>query len=124
MWVPPDAFGDPPGYEQRDISNDIVSDELFPLASGAEHIDSAIHINQDDATLWIAPPDRQAARSPFPARRSCTCSCASGTATLEEAGELTTGDAVRITDADDLRVVGDAGGAELVIWAMESELAT
>ncbi len=34
MWVPPDAFGDPPGYEQRDISRDIRTNKLFPLASG------------------------------------------------------------------------------------------
>ena len=39
--VPPDAFGDPPGYEQRDVSDDIEPNMLFPLASGAEHVHSA-----------------------------------------------------------------------------------
>ncbi len=123
MWVPPDAFGDPPGYEQRDISNDIVSDSLFPLASGAEHIDSAIHINQDDATLWIARLT-EGGTVTIPGTPFVHVFVARGTATLEAAGELAPGDAVRITDPADLRVVGDAGGAELVIWAMESELAT
>jgi redox-sensitive bicupin YhaK (pirin superfamily) len=121
MWVPPDTFGDPPGYEQRDISGDIGTNALFPLASGAEHIDSAIHINQDDATLWIARltpgnlvtvPD-----SPY-----VHVFVSRGAATLEGAGALATGDAVRLTEAGERELTATADDSEVVIWDMQSEL--
>jgi redox-sensitive bicupin YhaK (pirin superfamily) len=122
MWVTPDAFGDPPGYEQRDVSNDIESNSLFPLASGAEHVDSAIHINQDDATLWIgrlAPGHIVAVpKAPF-----VHVFVARGAVTLESAGELAQGDAVRLTDAGALDLVATADDTEVVIWEMASELA-
>jgi quercetin 2,3-dioxygenase len=122
MWVPPDAFGDPPGYEQRDVSNDIGANSLFPLASGAEHVDSAIHINQDDATLWIGrlTPGHTIAvpRAPF-----VHVFVARGAATLESAGELAHGDAVRLADAGALELGATVDDTEVVIWEMASELA-
>ena len=53
MWVPPDTTGIPPSYEQQDVSDRIVDDELFPLASGREP-SAAIRIHQRGATLWVA----------------------------------------------------------------------
>jgi redox-sensitive bicupin YhaK (pirin superfamily) len=123
MWIPPDAFGDPPGYEQRDISADITTNELFPLASGAEHVDSAIHINQDDATLWIARLTPGATVT-VPGSPFVHVFVSRGAATLDGAGELATGDAVRLTDAGALALTTTTDDTEVVIWDMASELAT
>jgi redox-sensitive bicupin YhaK (pirin superfamily) len=123
MWIPPDAFGDPPAYEQRDISNDIEPDRLFPLASGAEHVDSAIHINQDDATLWIGRPTPGNVMT-LPASPFVHVFVSRGAVTLEDAGTLTQGDAVRLTDAGQLELEATADDTEIVVWDMASELAT
>ena len=40
-----------------------------------------------------------------------------GTAELEQAGALGTGDAVRLTDAGGLELTAGADGAEVLIWA-------
>jgi redox-sensitive bicupin YhaK (pirin superfamily) len=123
MWVPPDAFGDPPGYEQRDVSNDIETNALFPLASGAEHVTSAIHINQDDATLWIGRLTSGATVT-MPASPFVHVFVARGAATLDGAGELATGDAVRLTDAGQLELTATADDTEVVVWEMNGDLAT
>jgi redox-sensitive bicupin YhaK (pirin superfamily) len=123
MWVPPDAFGDPPGYEQRDVSNDIKPNALFPLATGAEHVDSAIHINQDDVTLWIGRLTPGALVS-VPGAPFVHVFVSRGAATLEGAGVLQTGDAVRLTEAGARELTATVDDTEVVIWEMASELAT
>jgi redox-sensitive bicupin YhaK (pirin superfamily) len=123
MWIPPDAFGDPPGYEQRDVGDDIEPNTLFPLASGAEHVDSAIHINQDDATLWIAQLTPGASVT-VPGSPFVHVFVSRGAATLDGAGELATGDAVRLTDAGHRALAATTDDTEVVIWDMQSELAT
>jgi quercetin 2,3-dioxygenase len=123
MWVPPDAFGDPPGYEQRDVSNDIEPEALFPLASGAEHIDAAIHINQADATLWIARLNPGTTLT-VPAAPYVHVFVSRGTATVDGAGELHTGDAVRLTEAGARALGATAAETEVVIWEMTGDLAT
>ncbi len=123
MWVPPDAFGDPPGYEQRDVVAEIVTNSLFPLASGAEHIDSAIHINQDDATLWIGKL-RPGGSVTVPDAPFVHVFVSRGSATLDGAGDLAQGDAVRLTDAGARAVAATVDDTEVVIWEMQSELST
>jgi redox-sensitive bicupin YhaK (pirin superfamily) len=123
MWVPPDSFGDPPGYEQRDVSNDIKTGTLFPLASGAEHIDAAIHINQADATLWIARLNPGTTLT-IPAAPYVHAFVSRGTATVDGAGELQTGDAVRLTEAGARAVNATVDDTEVVIWEMAGDLAT
>ena len=66
---------------------------------GAEHVDSAIHINQDDATLWIAPADSGHHRRRFPTRRSCTSSSRAARRRSTARARSHTGDAVRLTEA-------------------------
>src|SRR5579862_4577749 len=51
MWVPPDTEGIAPGYEQRDINDELAKGGLRPIASGQGH-DGAIVINQRGAVLW------------------------------------------------------------------------
>jgi len=123
MWVVPDAVGNPPGYEQRDVSADIESNTLFPLASGAENVDSAIHINQQDATLWIARLSAGGSVA-VPEDPFVHLFVARGSAHLDEVGELGPGDAVRCTDAGAQTISAPTEACELVIWAMAGDLAT
>src|SRR5256884_4866051 len=53
MWVPPDAEGVAPGYEQRDVNRQLEKGGLRPIASGQGH-EGAISIRQRDAVLWGA----------------------------------------------------------------------
>ena len=93
------------------------------VGSGAEHVDSAIHINQHDATLWIC---RLAPGTivPVPAAPFVHVFVSRGAATLEGAGALETGDAVRLTDAGARALTATVDDTEVVIWEMASELAT
>ncbi len=120
MWVPPDARGLQPGYEQVDVANEIHDDELYPLASGREP-NAAITIHQQAATLWIARlnPGKSVT---VPDAPFVHVFVANGEATLEQAGDLEQGDAVRLTDAGALQVTGGAAGAEVVIWETYGDL--
>jgi redox-sensitive bicupin YhaK (pirin superfamily) len=115
MWVPPDAPGIKPGYEQLDIGAEIKSGELVPIASGKQH-DSAITIHQRDAVLWgaqLAPE----ARVDVPDDRHVHVFVARGSGDLDPGGQLSVGDAVRLTDANGLGFTAGPGGAEVLIWA-------
>ena len=71
------------------------------------------------------PPHRRRARSRFPAHRSCTCSCPRGTRNPREQ-RASSRRATRYGSPTPAPcdLVGDADGTEIIIWAMESELAT
>ena len=117
MWVPPDTDRIDPSYEQLDINGELAKGGLVPVASGKGH-DAAIKIRQRDAVLWagrLAPgetitvPDAQWVHL-FVAR---------GNVTLEGAGLLVEGDAVRLTAAGELRLTADGvDGAEVLVWEM------
>jgi hypothetical protein len=115
MWVPPDTESIDPGYEQLDINAELDKGGLVPIASGKGH-DAAISIRQRDAVLWggrlradetVTVPDDPHVHVFVPR----------GTATLELAGELGTGDAARLTDAGALALTAGPDGAEVLIWA-------
>src|ERR1017187_3412816 len=93
MWVPPDTEKVNPGYEQLDINRELAKGGLVPIASGRGH-NAAIHIRQKDAVLWggrlkpgesVLTPD-----APY-----VHLYVAKGGVTLEGAGTLQAGDAVR-----------------------------
>ena len=115
MWVPPDTQGIRPGYEQLDISAEIESGELVPIASGKQH-ESAITIHQRDAVLWGA---RLATgkRIDVPDDRHVHLFVARGTGELDPGGPLSVGDAARLTEANHLGFTAGADGAEVLIWA-------
>jgi quercetin 2,3-dioxygenase len=121
MWVPPDTNGLAPGYEQTDVSGDIKADQLFPLASGRES-DSAIHINQRDATLWIARLS-PAASVTVPDAPFVHVFVARGDIELDGADALHAGDAVRLTGAGSRAMTTGDDDAEVVIWETHAELA-
>lgn len=115
MWVPPDTEGIDPGYQQLDINAELDKGGLVPIASGQGH-DAAISIRQQGAVLWggrLQPGETVA----VPDDRHVHVFVAIGTATLEGAGDLAEGDAVRLTAAGSPTLVAGPAGAEILIWA-------
>jgi redox-sensitive bicupin YhaK (pirin superfamily) len=115
MWVLPDTEGVAPSYQQLDISAELARGGLVPIASGRGH-EAAISIHQRGAVLWggrlvagetvLVPDDRHV--HVFVPR---------GSAELEGAGQLDTGDAARLTAAGSRRLAAGPDGAEALIWA-------
>ena len=115
MWVEPDTARIDPGYEQLDINDSLARGGLVPIASGRGH-DAAISIRQRGAVLWggrLTPGESVA----VPDDRFVHIFVARGEADLEGAGELATGDAVRLTAAGSPRLTAGPAGAEVLIWA-------
>ncbi|WP_405069982.1 pirin family protein [Kribbella sp. NBC_01510] len=117
MWVRPDRFDLPPSYQQAEI--DLRGGQLVPIASGLpQHASStAIRINQGSAGLSVArlSPGQTVG---LPSAPYLHLFVALGTASLENAGDLGTADAVRQIDADGRRLTAGPGGAEILVWEM------
>jgi redox-sensitive bicupin YhaK (pirin superfamily) len=114
MWVRPDTAGVTPGYQQTDVTADLDSGSLFPIASGKGH-DGAVHLHQAGAVLW-GGRIRPATTVDVPTDRHVHVFVARGTGTLDPGGELATGDAARVTDPDGLSFTAGPDGAEVSIW--------
>jgi redox-sensitive bicupin YhaK (pirin superfamily) len=120
MWVVPDEASIDPGYQQLDINSELDKGGLVPIASGRGHA-AAIAIRQSGAVLWggrLQP--LEAVRVPDNAFAHVYV--ARGEATLEGAGALKAGDAVRLTAAGNPRLTAGAEGAEVLIWEMNAGL--
>ena len=115
MWVPPDTVGIQPGYEQLDLNDALDAGGLVPIASGQGH-EGAIKVHQRDAVLWGGRLQPGAAVT-IPVAPHVHLFVAIGNGSLAEAGELATGDAVRLTDSEALVFSAGAEGAELSVWA-------
>jgi len=117
MWVLPDTERINPGYEQLDINAQLDRGGLVPIASGRGH-NAAISIRQQGAVLWggrLKPGETVN----VPDVKFAHLYVAKGSAELEGAGSLATGDAVRLTAAGSPRLTADATkGAEVLIWEM------
>jgi len=116
MWVLPDAAGVEPGYEQRDINQALDRGGLVAIASGQGH-DTAISIHQRDAVLWGARL-RSGESVVLGADPHVHVFVALGAGSLDVAGELGQGDAVRLTDAGSSTFSAIADGTELLVWSM------
>jgi quercetin 2,3-dioxygenase len=115
MWVLPDRHGLAPSYEQRDVSEALAGGGLVVVASGQGH-DGAVSLNQRDAVLHAARLPA-GAEAEVPAAPHVHVFVARGTASLDGAGHLVEGDAVRLTRAGSRPVVAGSQGAELLVWA-------
>jgi len=116
MWVLPDTESVAPGYEQLDINDQLAKGGLVPVASGRGH-DAAIRIRQRDAVLWaarLAPGETVR----VPDGRFAHVFVPRGSATLEGAGLLGSGDAARLTAAGSPQLVAGDDAAEILIWQM------
>jgi redox-sensitive bicupin YhaK (pirin superfamily) len=114
MWVLPDTQGIAPGYEQRDLNDALDRGGLHPIASGQGH-QGAVAIHQRDAVLWGGRlrPDETVQ---VPGGAHVHVFLALGSASLEGAGPLVAGDAVRLTSAGTPELTAGEQGAEVLIW--------
>jgi len=116
MWVLPDTRGIAPSYEQRDVNDALASGGLVAVASGRGH-EGAVTIHQRDAVLWagrLVPGSIVT----VPDAAHVHVYIALGAASLDGAGDLGTGDAVRLTAAGERTLTAGAEGAEVLIWEM------
>jgi len=114
MWVLPDVKGVEPSYEQRDLSDALGRGGLVPVASGRGH-DGAISMHQENAVLWVGRL-RAGDEVKVPDAPNAHVFVATGSAALDGAGDLDTGDAARFTEAGSLNLTAGGDGAEVLIW--------
>ena len=123
MWVVPDENGIEPGYEQLEIDGELLTGGLVPVASGMPRHDgaSAIRIKNKYAALHAARL-RPGQSVELPEAPFLHLFVPRGAVTLEGAGELATGDAVRFTATGGQRVSATEP-AEILVWEMHAALA-
>jgi quercetin 2,3-dioxygenase len=122
MWVVPDESGITPGYEQLEIDHELLSGRLVPVASGMPGHDgaAAIRIKNRYAALHVAR--LQAGQSvQLPEAPFCHLFVPRGSVTLEGAGPLAAGDAVRFTATGGQQVTA-VEPAEILVWEMHAAL--
>ncbi|BBY27365.1 pirin family protein [Mycolicibacterium sediminis] len=123
MWVVPDESGITPGYQQLEIDDDLLRGRLTTVASGMpEHADdTAITIRNKYAALKVArlePGDSVE----LPDAPYLHLFVPRGDVTLEGAGRLSEGDAVRFTASGGQRVTATEP-SEILVWEMHASLA-
>ena len=123
MWVLPESPGGSPGYEQLDIGSALETGELLVVASGMrKHArDRAVSLRQQHAALHAARL-RPGGTVMVPTAPLVHVFVTRGVVQLEAAGELSAGDAARITVGDEQRIVAGQGGAEVLLWEMRTGL--
>lgn len=123
MWVVPDESGRDPGYQQLEIDDELLRGGLVTIASGMpEHRDrSAITIGNKYAALHGARLQAggtvQLPQAPY-----LHLFVPRGAVTLEGAGELSEGDAARLTATGGQRVTASEP-SEILLWEMHAGLA-
>jgi redox-sensitive bicupin YhaK (pirin superfamily) len=124
MWVLPDEAGIDPGYEQVEIDRDLLRGGLVPVASGMDRHEgeAAIRIQNRYAALHAARM-LPGAEVTLPDAPFLHLYVPTGTVTLEAVGELTAGDAARITAVGGQRVTATEP-AEILVWEMHAAVGT
>lgn len=120
MWVVPDESGIQPGYQQLEIDDELLQGNLVTIASGMpEHSDdAAITIRNRYAALHDArlEPGQSVHLPDAPYLHLFV---PRGTVTLEGAGALQEGDAVRFTATGGQRITATTP-AEILVWEMHA----
>ena len=118
MWVPPHEAGIEPGYEQRDVGEQLDGGGLVAVASGRGH-DGAITIHQRDAVMWVArmqPGDVvELPDAPF-----VHLFVAVGAVTALDT-DMERGDALRLRDGGTVTVQASTE-AEIIVWESNLEV--
>ncbi|QWC86921.1 pirin family protein [Nocardioidaceae bacterium] len=121
MWVLPDSSGITPGYEQLEIDDArLSSGALVPVASGMDtHRDeTAIRISNKYAALHAARL-QPGETVELPSAPFLHLFVPRGAVTLEGAGALTKGDAVRFTATGGQKVTATEP-SEVLVWEMHA----
>ena len=123
MGVVPDEGGIEPGYEQLEIDAELLAGGLVPVASGMpQHAGAAaIRIKNKYAALHAARLQPGASVT-LPDAPYLHLYVPRGAVTLEGAGELSTGDAARLTGVGGQRVTANEP-SEILVWEMHATLA-
>ena len=123
MWVAPDESGITPGYQQLEIDDELLRGGLVTIASGMpQHAnEAAITIQNRYAALrgaQMQPGDTiELPQAPY-----LHLFVPRGAVTLEGAGPLAEGDAVRFTATGGQRVTATEP-SEILVWEMHAGLA-
>jgi quercetin 2,3-dioxygenase len=123
MWVAPDVSGIAPGYQQNEISDELLDGRLATIASGMPGHDAAITIHNRSAALRGARLDSGESLE-LPSAPYLHLFVARGALTMQGAdndAELAEGDAVRFTTANGIRVMADQP-SEILVWEMHATL--
>jgi redox-sensitive bicupin YhaK (pirin superfamily) len=123
MWVVPDESGITPGYQQLEIDDELLRGGLVTIASGMpQHSDdTAITIRNRYAALHGARL-QPGASVELPHAPYLHLFVAQGDVTLEDAGALHAGDAVRFTSGGGERVTATSP-SEVLVWEMHAGMA-
>jgi redox-sensitive bicupin YhaK (pirin superfamily) len=122
MWIAPDEDGITPGYQQLEISDELLQGTLIPVASGlpSHRGSAAIHIGNRFAALHAARLEPGDAVN-LPDAPFLHLFIARGAVDVEQAGSVETGDAIRVTDGGGQRIVASTP-AEVLVWEMHAAL--
>jgi len=115
MWLQPDTPGGEPNYQQREVVLDDLGRDWIPVASG-RHPDAAVTLGSAESTLWVTRLAPGVARR-LPAGPRLHVYLAAGEVEIESVGQLSAGDAARLTGRSELLVTG-VGAAELLVWEL------
>jgi redox-sensitive bicupin YhaK (pirin superfamily) len=122
MWVVPDERGIAPGYEQLEIDHELLSGGLVTVASGMPEHDGAAAIRIKNRYAAVHAARLQPGQSvQLPEAPFLHLFVPRGRVTLEGAGPLEAGDAVRFTATGGQRVTA-AEPAEILVWEMHATL--
>ena len=122
MWVVPDESGITPGYEQLEIDHELLSGRLVPVASGMPGHDGAAAIRIKNRYAALHAARLQPGQSvPLPEAPFLHLFVPRGRVTLEGAGPLAAGDAVRFTATGGQQVTA-VEPAEILVWEMHAAL--
>lgn len=122
MWVVPDENGITPGYEQLEIGDELLRGGLVPVASGMAKHDgaAAIRIKNAYAALHVARLEPGNSVT-LPEAPYLHLFVPRGAVTLEGAGTLAEGDAVRLSGEGGQRVTA-TDPTEILVWEMHASL--
>ena len=122
MWVIPDEQSIDPGYEQLEIGDELLRGGLVPVASGMAKHDgaAAIRIKNAYAALHVARLEPGNSVT-LPEAPYLHLFVPRGAVTLEGAGTLAEGDAVRLSGEGGQRVTA-TDPTEILVWEMHASL--
>jgi redox-sensitive bicupin YhaK (pirin superfamily) len=120
MWVVPDESGLAPGYQQAEIDDAALTGGLTTIASGMRE-KAAVSIHNKNAALHGARL-QPGETVELPDAPYLHLFVTRGVVTLEGAGSLDDGDAVRFTGEGGQRVTATEP-SEILVWEMHADLA-
>lgn len=121
MWVLPDESAIAPSYQQHEVDEELKRAGLVAIASGMPAHDAAIGLHNRNAAFHVARLGSDDAIE-LPTAPYVHVFVANGKLALEGAdGQLSEGDAVRLTDAGGQRLTANET-SEVLVWEMHAGL--